>query len=98
MNTNRSKEEQVCHTVRIDARERLLLTGIKDILAFDENSVVLKASGDMGVISIEGEQLRIDEMSAQKGDILIEGRINGFVYIDKDRESGKKQGLFGKRK
>ncbi|MCQ2399387.1 MAG: YabP/YqfC family sporulation protein [Clostridia bacterium] len=88
------KEIKTGHHVSIKERKYLEVSGIDDVLSFDERSVVLSAK-EMGIISLEGEGLRIIEMNSGTGEIKIDGRINGFVYVDKDK---KKSGLFGKGK
>lgn len=70
----------------------LILNGITDVLAFDENSALLKT--DVGILSVEGEMLHILEMSVDSGDLTLEGKINHLWYADK---SSRKTGLFGKK-
>lgn len=87
------------HSVLIRGRETLEISGISDVLSFDEDSVVMLATHDMGIISVEGEGLKIRSMDSKNGDILVEGRINGLVYIDKSSGGrAARTGLFGRRK
>ncbi len=80
------------HIVKIDSRKRIELGAITDVVSFDESSVVLGSS--LGVISIEGEDLHILKMNVDSGEIVIEGKINALMYIDK---APKKSGLFKKK-
>ncbi len=80
------------HTVKLEDRKKIELGAIEDVISFDEGSVVLGSS--LGVISIEGEGLHILKMNVDSGEIIIEGRVNALMYIDK---STKKNGLLRKK-
>lgn len=80
------------HYVRIDGRKKIELSAIEDVISFDENSVVLGSTA--GVISIEGTDLHILKMNVEGGEMIIEGRVNALMYIDK---TVKKNGLFRKK-
>ena len=79
------------HSVFIREREALEISGVADVLAFDENSALLKGLHDIGLISIEGEGLHMSEMDAKSGVVKIDGKISSLSYIDKNT---KKSGLF----
>ena len=73
-------------------RKELSLTGVTDILSFDENNLYLSTT--LGTLSIDGEELRIGEMSLEKGELTLTGRISGLFY---ENGAVKKSGLFGKK-
>lgn len=80
------------HNVFIEGRKRAELSAIDDVISFDERSVVLGCA--LGVISIEGEDLHILKMNVESGDIVIEGKICGMIYIDK---TSRKSSLLRKK-
>lgn len=80
------------HSLSLEDRRSLELTGILDVLGFDECSVVMKTS--LGILSVEGEGLHIKHMSVDKGEISLDGKIDRLFYLDRPM---KKSGLFGKR-
>lgn len=82
----------VKHSLSLDDRRALELTGILDVLGFDESSVVMKTS--LGILSVEGEGLHIKHMSVDSGEISLDGRIDRLFYLDRPI---KKSGLFAKR-
>lgn len=47
------------HRIILDERERLSVTGVTDVIAFDEETIT--ADTDMGVITIRGENLHIKQ-------------------------------------
>ena len=67
-------------------REALTIDGVDDVLAFSDD--YLEITSNMGVISVEGEELKIEGLSREKREILICGRISGIFYKDGRVEKG----------
>lgn len=84
--------EQKEHTIALSNRKILSLTGISDVISFDETLVTLSCS--QSIMSIEGEGMRVLRMDVDLGDLAIEGKINAISYIDKRT---RKSGLFSKK-
>jgi len=80
------------HTVSLDNRENLLLTGIIEVLGFDERNLMLETT--QGVLAIDGEGLHIAKLNVDSGDMQVDGRVIGFYYIDKTEKTKRK--LFGR--
>lgn len=76
------------HNVTITERGSALLTGIEDVISFDERGVVLKTP--LGVMSVDGDELHIKKLDTSGGDVIIEGHISGLFYIDSDAKLKKK--------
>jgi sporulation protein YabP len=74
----------------LENREKLTLSGVSDVLSFDDQIIILET--EMGMLTIKGEKLRINKLSIDTSDISIEGIINSFSYTGKDLE--KKNGTF----
>ncbi len=92
MNTN-SQSEHKNHSLSLNKRAKLDIDGVIDILEFDNNSVNVKTT--MGVLSIEGDGLKIISMSKDNAQIYIEGSIDSLYYYDDSPE--KKNGIFKRR-
>lgn len=77
------------HKVTLDNREKGNLTGILDVISFDENTIVLDT--DMGLLTIKGKDLHVSRLTLEKGEIDIEGRTDSFVYSSNEsyRKSGQ---------
>ncbi len=89
MNTS-TQNEQKKHSVSMMSREKLDIDGVIDILEFDNNIVNVKTT--MGILSVEGDKLKIVSMSKESGQIFIEGSIDSLYYYDISNE--KKGGFF----
>lgn len=82
----RSKE----HTLSLEERGRLRVSGVNDVVAFDTEGAELDTV--LGVLSVEGSGLKLDMLDTDSGMVEINGRIDSIVYSDTD--TPKKQGLF----
>lgn len=69
------------HDVTIEGREKLVVTGVKDVASFDDNTVVLDTEG--GGLTIKGTELHINKLSVEDGNLFIEGFIISCIYSDK---------------
>ena len=77
------------HKVNLYNREKGTLTGILDVISFDENTIVLDT--DMGLLTIKGKDLHVSILTLEKGEIDIEGRTDSLVYSSNEsyRKSGQ---------
>lgn len=80
---------RVSHRLMIDNREKGALTGILDVISFDENTIVLDT--DMGLLTIKGKDLHVSRLTLEKGEIDMEGHMDSFVYSSNEgyRKSGQ---------
>ena len=76
------------HKVVLENRSRGTVTGIQDVVSFDENQIVLDT--DMGLLTIKGKDLHVSRLTLEKGEIDIEGQADSLVYSSS--ESFKKTG------
>ena len=83
------KRIEAPHNLVMEGRQRLNLTGVEDVESFDEQSIVAVTTG--GVLIIQGEALRIERLSLDVGELLVEGTISALAYEDEQKSSG---GLF----
>ena len=67
-------------TVIISNRESIRIDGIVGVLAFNEDFVSLDS--ESARINVEGKNLKIIELSKEKGEIHILGTINGVYYTE----------------
>lgn len=77
------------HKLEIQNRQSGVITGIQDVVAFDENQVVLDT--DMGLLTIKGKELHVSRLTLEKGEVDIEGTIDSLVYSSNEgyRKSGE---------
>ncbi len=68
-------------------RKSMTLDGVENVLGFDEGYVAISTS--LGDVHIEGEGLKIENLSKEKGEILISGRPSAIYYKEKSLKKRK---------
>lgn len=66
----------------LDDRRKLTLTGVIEVISFDEERIFLTTS--LGNLDIKGEDMKMSKLDVQNGDVLIVGTINSMDYNDKN--------------
>ena len=69
------------HTLLIEDRGRLIMTGVKDVESFDEETLVVYT--DLGEITVRGEQIRVGNFSAETGDFSATGSFCSVSYAQR---------------
>lgn len=80
------------HKIELIDRASVSVTGVNDVVNFDDSAVILETCG--GVLSIDGQELHIVSLNVDSGEIVISGSINGIIY---PQSLGKSGGLFRKK-
>ncbi len=66
------------HTLALDSRSRLVLTGAEDVSGFNEESVSVKTSA--GTLLVRGSGLHIERLNLETGEVTVEGTVNALQY------------------
>ena len=72
------------HKISITNRRTCTVNGVNDVLSFD----LLET--EQGMLMIRGNELHVNRLTLDKGEVDIDGRIDSFVYSD-TAASGEKQ-------
>ncbi|WP_090015346.1 sporulation protein YabP [Clostridium sp. DSM 8431] len=72
----------------LENRKKLTLTGVIEIINFDEETILLNTS--LGKITVKGEGLKVDKLDVQNGEVIIAGMISSLVYSKKGVKKSKK--------
>ncbi len=83
---------QIEHSVIIEKRSKLNLSGILDVLSFDEQTVILKT--EMGDLTIKGELLKVTNFAVETGSFSLEGKFSALAYTSGNKKNLKAR-LFG---
>ncbi len=76
------------HSLNLEERHRLAVTGVSEVLSFDENQVVMDTA--LGLLTVDGEQLHVEKLSLDVGELTLEGSIQSLAYS----RGGQKRGSF----
>ncbi len=69
-------------------RASMEITGLEDVVSFDEGGAVIKTT--LGTLAIDGEGLHVTKLDLSGGLIALDGKINGLFYSD-GTQKGKKR-------
>ncbi len=73
------------HTMILENRRTLSLSGVTDVDSFDEREIVLYTG--LGELTVTGRDLHINTVSIETGNMNIEGDIWSVQYGDRDKHS-----------
>ncbi len=77
---------RVNHNIIVEDRKKFTLTGVKDVLTFDEDNILL--STPLGKLIIKGNSLQILNFNNETGDLSGTGKIYAFAYTASEEKSG----------
>ena len=86
-------EVQRSHTLSMENRDKLSLTGVEDVSGFDESLVVLTTS--MGELTVRGEGLHIERIDLDSGQLEVRGKVQELSYDERAPKSTLWSRLFG---
>lgn len=74
------------HHLSLEDRERLTVSGVEEVESFDESTIVMNTA--LGVLVVRGEDLHIEKLSLDGGDLKVEGTVESLTYEADRRERG----------
>ncbi len=80
------------HKLTLNERRRLTMNGVTEVVSFDENAVVLKTA--MGILTVHGEGLQLKNLSAEGGQVAVDGKIAALIYEEPKTEGSWLRRLF----
>ncbi|MBQ3939870.1 MAG: sporulation protein YabP [Oscillospiraceae bacterium] len=80
------------HSAVLENRSLLTLTGVTEIVRFDDRAAVLYTA--LGELTVLGSGLTVSELSTETGGLRISGEISALRYGDRDRTASR--GLIGR--
>lgn len=77
---------EIMQNIILENRNKLSISGVKDVLSFDDQIVILETN--LGMLTVKGDDIRINKLSIDTTDIIIEGNINSISYSDSSEKRG----------
>ncbi|MDE7006768.1 MAG: sporulation protein YabP, partial [Lachnospiraceae bacterium] len=62
------------HKLILNNRRTCNLTGVNDVLSFDEKEIILET--EQGMLMIKGNDLHVNRLTLDKGEVDVDGRID----------------------
>ena len=81
------EQEQMPHKLQLVDRQKLTMSGVTEVVSFDENTVILQTA--LGTLLIRGQGLQLKNLSLEGGQVAVDGTVTSLSY-----EEPRQDGLF----
>lgn len=89
MEVKKESIENKRSNLTLENRKKLVLSGVVEVISFDDRSIILDTT--LGTLTVRGQDLKMNKLDVQNGDIIILGQVNSCIYTTteskKDKES-----------
>lgn len=84
----------VIQNLILENRGKLSISGVLDVLSFDDQVVILET--ELGLLTVKGENLRINKLSIDTSEVIVEGDIASLAYSDNKAVEKNKGSIISK--
>ena len=81
------------HHVIMEDRTKLSVTGVEDVISFDENEIITRTG--QGNLIIRGTGLHIGKLTLDSGEVSVDGMVRELCYEEPAPMGGFWSKLFG---
>jgi len=64
----------------LESRERATVTGVMEVVSFDEHEVVMETTH--GMLTVSGDGLHVEKLTLEAGELVIAGRVDAMLYTE----------------
>ena len=89
-----AQKKDVVQNIILENRNKLSISGANDVLSFDDQIVILET--DLGMLTVKGDDLRINKLSIDTSEVVVEGNIYNLSYSEKQAHKSTGGSLLGK--
>ena len=80
MNEMKQPQSVTRHELCVKDRRNMTVSGVKEILSFDEQTVRMLTTA--GELVADGDSLRVKVLDVERGAVVLEGRIDALSYVE----------------
>ncbi len=73
------------HKLTLDQRKNLTVTGVTEVVSFDETAVIARTQ--QGTLVVQGKDLQLKTLLPEGGQVAVEGHISALLY-EEPRSAG----------
>ena len=84
---------QLPHKLTLNERNTLTMTGVTEVVSFDDAAVILRTC--LGTLVVQGQQLQLKTLSPEGGQVAVEGRVCSLHYEEASQNGSLWRRLFG---
>ena len=78
----RKLSTNIVQNVILENRNKLSISGVLDVLSFDDQIVILET--ELGLLTVKGENIKINKLSIDTSEVIVEGEISSISYSEKN--------------
>ena len=90
---NPASNTNIMQNLLLENRNKLNISGVLDVLSFDDQSVIVET--ELGLLTVKGDNLRINKLSIDTSEVIVEGDIISLIYSQKELDK-KGEGFLSK--
>ena len=79
-------EGSIPHKLTLTDRKNLTMTGVTEVVSFEENAVILRTC--MGTLLVQGRDLQLKTLSQERGQMAVDGTVSALVYEEPKTPGG----------
>lgn len=91
---NTMMNSNIVQNLILENRGKLSVSGVNDVLSFDDQVVMVDT--ELGLLTVKGENIRINKLSLDTAEVIIEGEISSLVYSQNKQEKSGSGSLLSK--
>ena len=84
---------QMPHRLTLNERRQLSMTGVSEVVSFDDTAVVLRT--ELGTLVIQGKDLQLKTLSLEGGQVAVDGTVSSLHYEESRTGGGWLRRLMG---
>lgn len=88
-----AEELKLPHKLVLNERKALTMTGVTEVVSFDDGAVVLHTQ--LGTLVIHGKELKLKTLSLDGGQVAVDGHITALIYEEPRPAGGWMRRLLG---
>lgn len=77
---------QFPHRLTLEERKKLTMSGVTEVVSFDEAQVVLHTA--LGTLVVQGKELQLKQLSLDGGQVAVDGYITALMYEEPRGQGG----------
>ena len=85
--------QNIVQNIVLENREKLNVSGVNDVLSFDQ---VVMIDTELGLLTVKGENIRINKLSLDTSEVIVDGEISSLTYSQKVPEKNGGTSLLSK--
>lgn len=72
------QQSSLPHKLTLNGRRQLTVSGVTEVLSFDETAVIART--ELGTLVVQGKELQLKTLLPEGGQVSVEGNVSALIY------------------